>query len=251
MNWSWLDLFFPWIGGVAAVALLVLLFSSNLLRSEPTLSRWHDPSWLSWMAVVAYLLHNVEEYGRDLLGHWHSFPDALCANLKLPGYPDCPIPPTFYVAVNIPLFWIVAPLAALLSRRHPLVGLALYSVVVTNGLMHVMASLMLDQSYNPGLLTAVVVFLPLSTWVGCACFGRDRLSDKAMALLIFGGVLLHVILAGSVIMFVNGLISSPMLVWIQIGNAGLLLLIPWLGEEWRGGVLLRRGRGLAPADSRW
>jgi hypothetical protein len=69
----------------------------------------------------------------------------------------------------------------MLSRRHPLVGLALYSVVFTNGLMHVMASLMLDQSYNPDLLTAVVVFLPLSTWVGCACFGRDRLSYKAMS----------------------------------------------------------------------
>ncbi len=242
MNWGWLDLAFPWIGVGAAVVLLALLFGTNLLRSEPTSSRWHDPIWLSWIAAVAYLLHNGEEYGLDLLGHLHSFPDAICADLKLPAYPDCPIPPAFYLAVNLPLFWIVAPLVALLSRRHPLVGLALYSVVFTNGLVHLMAFLVLGRAYNPGLLTAVVVFLPLSAWVSYACFGKDRLSYKAMALLIFWGVILHVILAGSVILFVHGLISSTKLVWVQIVNAGLLLLIPWLGEEWRGGVLLRPAR---------
>jgi len=174
-----------------------------------------------------------------LLGHRHSFPDALCTNLKLPAYPGCPIPPAFYLAVNIPLFWIVAPLAALLSRRRPLMGLALYSVVFTNGLVHLIPVLVLGRGYNPGLLTAVVVFLPLSAWVSYACFGKDRLSYKAMALLIIWGLVLHVVLAGSVIMFVNALISSTTLVWVQIVDAGLLLLILWLGEEWRGGVLLR------------
>jgi len=39
MNWSWLDLAFPWIGVVAAVVLLALLFGSNLRkgRLEPPL----------------------------------------------------------------------------------------------------------------------------------------------------------------------------------------------------------------------
>ncbi len=239
MNWSWLDLAFPWIGLVAAVVLLGLLFGTTLLRGEQTSSRWRDPVWLSWMAAVAYLLHNGEEYGLDLLGHKHSFPDALCANLRLPAYPNCPIPHPFYLAVNIPLFWMVAPLAALLGRRHPLVGLALYSVVFINGLVHCVLVVVSGWAYNPGLFTAVAVFLPLSAWVGHACFGKERLSYQAMALLILWGVMLHIILAGSVILFINGLISSTTLVWVQIINAGLLLLIPWLGEKWRGGVLLR------------
>jgi hypothetical protein len=166
MNWSWLDLAFPWIGGVAAAVLLALLFGTNALRSQPSSSPWRDPVWLSWMAAVAYLLHNVEEYGLDLLGRWHAFPDALCADLKLPVYPSCPIPPAFYLAVNLPLFWIVAPLVALQSRRHPLVGFAIYSVMFTNGLVHLVMVLLLRQAYNPGLLTAVILFLPLSAWVG-------------------------------------------------------------------------------------
>ena len=107
MNWSWLDLAFPWIGLVFAGLLLALLFGTDLLRSQPSSSPWRDPVWLSWMAAVAYLLHNGEEYGVDLLGHQHSFPDALCAFMKLPAYPDCPIPPAFYLAVNLSLFWIV------------------------------------------------------------------------------------------------------------------------------------------------
>jgi hypothetical protein len=64
-----------------------------------------------------------------------------------------------------------------------------------------------------------------------------------MALIIFSGVILHVILAGSMISFVNGLISGTTLVWVQILNAGLLPLILWLGEKWRGGVLVRPAVG--------
>jgi hypothetical protein len=236
---NWLFLAFPWIGLVAALVLLALLFGTALLRSERTSSRWRDPVWMSWMAVVAYLLHNGEEYGLDLLGRWNEFPTALCANLRLPAPPDCPIPPAFFMAVNLPMFWVAGPLAALLSRRHPLVGFALYSVIPINGIVHIVGSLASGEIYNPGLLTAVLVFLPLSVWVGYACFGTDRLSYKAMALLLVWGVALHVILAGSIFMFLGGLIGPTALVGAQIINAGLLILVPWLGENWPRGVLAR------------
>ena len=197
--------------------------------------------WLSWLGAVAYLLHNGEEYGVDLFGRLHAFPDALCANLKLPAYPGCPIPPAFYLAVNIPLFWVAAPLGALLSRRHPLVGLAIYSVIFTNGLVH-LVPLVLGAGYGPGTLTAALLFLPLSAWVAHTCFGKGRLSYKAMGLLIANGVLLHVVLIGSMLLFIGGRIGATMLVLLQIINAGLLLLIPWVEERYlvpsalRGGV---------------
>ena len=106
--------------------------------------------------------------------------------------------------------------------------------------MHIAAAVLgPGQFYNPGLLTAVLLFFPLSAWVAYACFGKGRLPYKAMAPLILCGVILHIILAGSVIMYVNGLISTTTVVSLQIINAGLLLLITWLGERWRGGVLIR------------
>jgi hypothetical protein len=239
MTWSWFDVAFPWIGGVAAVVLLTLLFGTNLLRSDPMSSRWRDPVWLSWMATVAYLLHNVEEYGLDLLGNSHAFPNALCASLKRPPFPDCSIPPAFFLAVNIPLFWVVGPLAALLSPRHRLVGFALYSVISINALVHIAAVFGTGQPYNPGLLTASLLFLPLTVWVGSASFGKDRLSYQAMAFLLAWGVLLHVFLAVPVLMFIKGGISAPVLVGSQIINGGLLLAVMWLAEQWRGGALVR------------
>lgn len=241
MKWNWIDTAFPWIGGVAAVVILALLFGTHLLRSEPGSSRWRDRVWLSWLAMVIYLIHNVEEYGIDLFGRWHEFPDGMCAVLKLPPYPDCPLPPAFFLAVNIPLFWLAAPIAALASRRHPLVGLAVYSVIFTNALVHV-APLLTGVGYTPGTLTAAVLFLPVSAWVAHACFGKGLLSYKAMALLIANGVILHAILMGSIQLFTRDLIDSATLVWIQLANAFLFLLIPWLGEKWRNGALLGQVR---------
>ncbi len=191
------------------------------------------------MATVAYLLHNVEEYGLDFLGNSHAFPDALCANLKFPPLPDCPIPPAFFLAVNIPLFWVVGPLAALLSPRHRLVGFALYSVISINGLVHIAAVFGTGQPCNPGLLTALLLFIPLTVWVGYAFFGKDQLSYTAMALLLVWGGVLHVFLAGPMLMFTKGLISATALIWSQIINGSLLLVMMWLVEHWRGGALAR------------
>ena len=243
MTWSWFDLAFPWIGGAGALVLLVFMFGTNLLRSGPTLSRWRDPTWMSWMATVIYLLHNVEEYGIDLLGQAHSFPAALCANMRLPAYPDCPIPPAFYLAVNIPLFWVVGPLAALLSTRHHLVGFALYSVISINGIIHIGAAVATGEPYNPGLLTAVLLFIPFTAWVGYAFFGSGRpLSYRALALLIAWGVALHAFLIGPVFAFVNGLIGSTALAWSQVANGALLLLIIWLADRWASGPFVQRVR---------
>ena len=39
---------------------------------------------------------------------------------------------------------------------------------------------------------------------------------------------------------ITGNIGSAALVGTQLGNAILFLLFPWVGENWRGGVLIRR-----------
>lgn len=243
MKWSWIDIAFPWIGLAVAAVLLVLLFGTDLLRSEESTSRWRDRVWFSWMAMALYLIHNGEEYGIDLFGHLHAFPDSLCTTLKLPAYPGCPMPPAFFLAVNLPLFWVGAPLAALLSRRHPLFGLTFYGVVFTNGLVHVLP-LLAGRGYGPGTLTAALLFLPISAWVAYACFGKGRLSYKALAVLVADGVLLHAILMGSMFLFIHGAFNGSTLVTIQILNAILFLAIPWFGGKWLGDEVFRR----KPAD---
>jgi len=65
------------------------------------------------------------------------------------------------------------------------------------------------------------------------------LSYKGLALIFVNGVIFHIILTGPLMLFINGNLGSAALVGTQLANAVLFLLIPWLGENWRRGVLIR------------
>lgn len=236
MRWSWIDLNFPWIGCVAAVVILVLLFATDRLRGDSGPSRWRDRVWLSWLAVAIYLIHNLEEYGVDLLGQFHAFPNSMCSMLGLSPFPTCPIPTPFFLAVNLPLFWVGAPIAAVASRRHPIVGLSFYGVIFVNALTHLGA--FVRAGYNPGVLTALILFLPASIWVARSCFGMLGLPYRGLVFIIADGAILHIILIGSMMLFLHGLVSPAGLTAIQILNAALFFVLAWLAEKWRGGVLV-------------
>lgn len=228
---------FPWIGGAAAGVLLALLFGTRLLQSEPGVSRWHDRVWLSWLAMVIYLLHNVEEYGIDVFGRMTQFPHEICSILGFSPYPDCPVPLTYFLCVNVPMFWVGAPTAALLSRRHPLVGLAFYGVIFVNLFFHI-GPLLAGADFGPGTLTAIVLFVPICVWVVRACFGPGRLSYKGLAVILFNGVLFHIILTAPLFLYTSDKIGEAALICSQLLNAFLFLVIPWFAEKWGKGVLL-------------
>ena len=157
---GWLNRSFPWIGLVGTVLLLLLLFGTDRLRSDTTISRWRDLTWLSWAGAAAYLIHNVEEYGIDLFGRPYAFPTSVCGMFGFPDTAHCPAPPAFFTSVNVPMFWFAAPIAALLSKRHSLVGLTIYSVMSVNLVAHVAGGIAAGTIYNPGWLTAILLFCP-------------------------------------------------------------------------------------------
>ncbi|MBA4849198.1 HXXEE domain-containing protein [Emticicia sp. BO119] len=230
-NYHWFDLNFPWIGIAGAAIMLILLFRTNLFRSNHEISKWQDITWLSWLGFTAYLIHNGEEYGIDLNGHIHAFPEQFCNTVtKVLGITDCSVPPAFYLAVNITLFWIIVPLGAIMSRQHPLTGLAIYSVIFINGLIHILP-LLIGTGYGPGAFTALILFLPISVWVGYACFGKGKLPYASIVVLIILGLILHAILMSSLVAFLTGRISSILLILIQIFNAILLLLLTLIAER--------------------
>lgn len=242
---AWLDRSFPWVGLPGAILLLVLMFGTDVLRGDRTVSRWRDLTWLSWAGAAAYLIHNVEEYGVDLMGRLHAFPTSLCIMFGFPDAVHCPAPPAFFTSVNVPMFWFAAPVAALLSKRHPLVGLTIYSVMSVNFVAHLASGLATGAIYNPGWFTALLLFLPLTVWMVHTLFGGAGLGYGALAYLAGWGVVLHLILAGSLLPLMKGLITNPVpVICAQFVNAGLLIAAPWLAEHWRGGVLARRGRSI-------
>lgn len=214
MTFGWFDLAWPWIGLGFAVVLVGLLATSRL-RTNTTLPRLRDLRWLSFLAVAVYLVHQVEEYGFAADGILHAFPDALCVTLGQPPYPGCAVPPLFFLAVNITLVWIAAPVAALLARRFPLMGLTLWGVIAVNTIVHI-APAILTLSYDPGLLTAVVLFLPLSVLTARAAFGhRGPYRASAGVLVVVAGALMHAVLAGGVLLFLRDAIPAWLLIAAQ------------------------------------
>lgn len=224
-----LDTAFPWIGLVAAIPLLALL-AGNALRMDRSVARWRDWGWLSWAGVAAYLVHNVEEYGLDLHGEAYAFPKAFCAMFGFPDlYPACPVPGDVFTAVNVLLFWIAAPWGAWLAKRHPWAGLGLYGVIAVNMLAHIGRALADDCVYNPGLLTAVVVFLPMAFWVLVGA----RLWPKAVVVAVVAlGFALHGILIAGMLLLIKGVVQDAGIVTlIQVCNAGLMIALPLLAER--------------------
>lgn len=235
-GWSWFDLNWPWLGLAAAVPLLVLLLATDRLRGDRAVGRWRDPYWLGWLAVPLYYVHEAEEYAVDATGTRHAFPDALCDQLGLAAYPQCTIPEPLFVFVNVSAFWVAAPLAASLGRRLPLVGLSYWGVIAVNGLVHTVP-LLRGDGYAPGLLTGLLLFLPLAGWTAYAAFLRGPLPRTGLVPVLAGGVLVHVVLMVSLVLNREGRLGDAALLAVQVVNAALPLLVCRLAD------LRRRAEG--------
>ena len=217
--------------GLGAALLLALLLCTDALRSDLTVSRWQDLVWLAWAGMLAYLIHQFEEHGIDAEGATYAFRGAMCRNFGFPEAQACPIPFSFVTAVNVPLVWVFGPTTALLGRRRPELALAFFSVPFVNLLAHI-GPAVAQRDYNAGLLTAIVIFLPLSLWVFHVALSRYQLGWRAVIATIAAGVVFHAIMIGSLPVFLAGGIGVFVLDAIQVVNPALVLLIVgWLGRK--------------------
>ncbi len=231
--WDWFEHYWSSVGLGAAIVLIPVLFSTNTFRAAGRGSRWRDPMWLAWLMVVAYLLHNFEEYGIDAKGRGFHFPVTACAQYGFDSVDGCPLAPSFFVAVNIPFIWIALPIAALWCRRNPAVGLTGVGLLFTNALSHI-GGLFTPMGYSPGTLTAAAIFIPLSVWVFATCFGRNKLlAYPVLAAILLASILAQAILLALLLGLSRGSISLPGAIVIQSVDPVLLVLLPWLaGRKW-------------------
>jgi len=213
----------PWVGlGPAALLLTALAFGD--LRGDRATPRIRDLTWLVWAATAAYLLHQFEEHGVDARGAAYAFRGELCG---LVGYPDaagCPVPKAFITAVNLPLVWLAGPVAALLARRWPAMAVGYLGVPAVNALVH-LAPALAGGGYNPGLLTAVLLFVPLSFHVFRLALSRPDLGWRVVVAALAGGAAAHAILMLSLKAYLAGLIGGPALLVIQVLNPTVPLII--------------------------
>lgn len=112
--------------------------------------------WL-WVATAAYGLHALEELMLD----WKDWANKV---LKLPV--DWPI---FYV-VNA-LVVVLGIIASIIGWRLPAMSLAFPALMLINAVFFHILPFVVKKKFSPGLISAVVLFLPLGTWL---FYGADK-----------------------------------------------------------------------------
>jgi hypothetical protein len=188
-----LTLAWPWIGGGIGIVVTILLFT-DYFRSDLNTSRWFDPVWLSWFMVAAYLWHVVEEYGLHIADSQFQLVTSFHErgiDAQFGG-----LPMAFFPMVNILFTWVGLPLAAVISRKNPVVGLGATGFLLVNGLTHLMPSIagIMPWSSNYGLFTGAFVFIPLFCWITYACASRHLLPKGGLTIIIVSGILTHLLL---------------------------------------------------------
>lgn len=113
--------------------------------------RWHyrDPA-LVWLFVPAYLCHVAEEY----FGGFTAWIGTVIGR---------PLPLSAFLLINaVALVVMVAAIrAATQHERHGWMAIAVATVLLVNAVLHLLGS-MATGTYSPGLITGVVVYVPLA-----------------------------------------------------------------------------------------
>lgn len=138
-----------WVYGGTLAGVLLLCLVPLLTRG------WTRAQMLTFLLLPVYMIHQGEEHAWDrfrtffnaTIGHGHEVLSSFAVFI-----------------INVPGVWGVIAISAWLAvRRDPGFGLIAAYLVLVNGIAHTINGVMLG-SYNPGLVSALAVFIPLGTY---------------------------------------------------------------------------------------
>lgn len=172
-----------WVYGGALAGLLLFVLSPLLIAS------WSIPLGATFLHLPAYMIHQYEEHDHDRF--------RLFCNETIGRGLDVLSPLAVFVT-NIVGVWLVIALS-LYGAASAHLGWALVAVylVLVNAVVHIVCAVILRR-YNPGLVTSVVLFLPLGAFTLLAInrAGGGSASSHALglgaAIVIHAAVVLHV-----------------------------------------------------------
>jgi hypothetical protein len=144
-------------------------------------------SLLLWISLISLFFHQAEEYRFP-----GTFPGMMNKLMFASTEPDrYPLNPNTALIVNVAVGWLSYFLAALLAGRAIWLAVATMTVSVGNFVAHTfLFNIRGKTRYNPGMLTAVLLFLPIS-----ACFFYVVIKNAmAPPLDWIGGILLGIAL---------------------------------------------------------
>jgi hypothetical protein len=173
-----------WVYGGFLAGILILCLAPLMLRG------WSWPMIAVFLQLPAYMLHQYEEHDAD---RFRRFVNQMIGG----GLSVLSLPAVFFI--NIFGAWGVNLVSIWLAAQYG-VGFGLIGIYLTlvNGLVH-LAPAVAQRRYNPGLVTGIVLFLPLGGWA-LALVSADpathvfhHLIGLILAVLIHVAIVAHVL----------------------------------------------------------
>ncbi|MEM6844890.1 MAG: HXXEE domain-containing protein [Bacteroidota bacterium] len=123
-----------------------------------------DYRFISIVMLIAYIIHQYEEHWIDIFGNYYAFYDFnnnfILGALGNPESSIRPLTKESIFVINTSLVWLVGAMAIWRSPKHLFPTIAMASIIVVNGVVHLLAAIV-NWAYNPGLLTSILIFVPL------------------------------------------------------------------------------------------
>jgi|HubBroStandDraft_5_1064220.scaffolds.fasta_scaffold137636_2 hypothetical protein len=135
-----------WVYGGFLAGLLLLLLTPLLVHS------WPVSLVTTFLCLPVYMVHQYEEHDNDRF--------RLFVNQKI-GERRVGLSPLAVFVINVPGVWGVIGISLALAATVSIgFGLVAVYLILLNGTIHVVQAV-ISRGYNPGLGTAIFLFLPL------------------------------------------------------------------------------------------
>lgn len=219
-----------------------VVFAALSFGSSQAARDLKSPKFIALWLLCAYLIHQFEEHWIDIFGNAYAFQasvNSIIATLtNRPMNPTHPLTAEGIFVINTSLVWCVGALAIWTAPKRVFATLCMAGIVLVNGLVHIAGALALSD-YNPGLLTSVVIFVPLSI-IAYRWTGARRGAVIASLLWAFIG---HVIMALGIAMAFIWEMMSPL---VYYGSLVVWSLLP----AFLSGLGIFEGRGAEAASAK-
>ncbi|MEO1021940.1 MAG: HXXEE domain-containing protein [Bacteroidota bacterium] len=161
-----------------------------------------NPRFIALLMLIAYVVHQFEEHWIDLFGNVYAFytfnNNFILSALGEPGSAVKPLTKESIFIINTSLVWLTGSLAILRSPKQLFPFFSMVGIILINGVVHILAGVA-TLTYNPGLLTSMLVFIPLCAWI----LKKTAHSTTYFKTLVVGGLIwaffAHVIMVGGLL----------------------------------------------------
>ena len=189
------------IGTYAVPFLLIGAFA--FMEGRTTKQQLTDYRFISILMLIAYILHQYEEHWIDVFGNYYAFYDFnnnfILGALGSPESSVRPLTKESIFMINSSLVWLVGAIAIWRSPKHLFPAIAMASIIAVNGVVHILAAIV-NWRYNPGLLTSILIFIPLYYLLVRIILSRSIAYKKEIISGLVWAFLAHIIMVAGLLM---------------------------------------------------